>query len=365
MRKGLAVVAAAAILTRILIQGGMQDSLAAKLQDALADGNLLHASIQLELGTPVATATPPDGPAASPEAPLDAPEETALPLPLAVGEEEDGETPPDKVKEENGGTDKAGADGGAEIRAATIDGSKLLTNDTEQEIDVVACMAEGLSLRLPAGSPQILIIHTHSTEAYSTADGENYEATGEYRTTDREHSVVKVGDVLAEELSARGLNVIHDRGIYDYPSYAGSYARSGAAVESYLSEYPDLAVVIDLHRDALGDGDVIYKTMAELQGETSSQLMLLVGTGENGLTHPLWRENLKLGLAMQNAINEDFPTLARPLAVKPERYNQQLTTGSLLLEVGSSGNTLSEALCAVRLFAEAVGPLLLSLVESG
>jgi stage II sporulation protein P len=363
MRKGLAVVAAAAILTRILIQGGMQDGLAARLQDALADGNLLHASIQLELGTPAATAAPSDGPAASPEAPLDTPEETALPLPLVVGEEEDSETPPDG--EESNDAEKTEEDGGAEIRAATIDGSKFLTNDTEQEIDVAACMAEGLSLRLPADSPQILIIHTHSTEAYSPADGESYEATGEYRTTDREHSVVKVGDVLAEALTAQGLVVLHDRGIYDYPSYAGSYGRSGAAVESYLSEYPDLAVVIDLHRDALGDGDVVYKTMAEVQGETSSQLMLLVCTGESGLAHPLWRENLKLALALQSAVNEDFPTLARPVAVKPERYNQQLTTGSLLLEVGSSGNTLSEALCAVRLFAEAAGPLLLSLVEGG
>ncbi len=363
MRKGLAVIAAAAVLTRILIQGGMQDGLAARLQDALADGNLLHASIQLELGTPIATAAPPDGPAASPEVPLDVPEETAMPLPLAGGEEDAGETPP--AGEESASTPAPEEKDGAEIRAATIDCSRLFSNDTKQEIDAAACLAEGLSLRLPADSPQILIIHTHSTEAYSPVDGERYEASGDYRTTDLEHSVVKVGDALSEALTAQGLSVIHDRGIYDYPSYAGSYARSGAAVESYLSEYPDLAVIIDLHRDALGDGDVVYKTMAELQGETCSQLMLLVGTGENGLAHPLWRENLKLALAMQNAVNGEFPTLARPVAVKPERYNQQLTTGSLLLEVGSSGNTLSEALCAVRLFAEAVGPLLLSLVDNG
>lgn len=97
---------------------------------------------------------------------------------------------------------------------------------------------------------------------------------------------MRVGDELAAALEAQGLSVLHDREIYDYPSYTGSYSRSGAAVEEYLAQYPDIAVVIDLHRDALGDGDVTYKTMAELDGQTSSQLMMLVGTGEGGLLPP-------------------------------------------------------------------------------
>jgi stage II sporulation protein P len=84
--------------------------------------------------------------------------------------------------------------------------------------------------------------------------------------------------------------------------------------------------------------------------------MLLVGTGEGGLEQPHWEKNLRLALAIQNAVNKTYPTLARPVAVVPERYNQHLTDGSLLLEVGSIGNTLSEAVCAVRLFARAAGP---------
>lgn len=91
--------------------------------------------------------------------------------------------------------------------------------------------------------------------------------------------------------------------------------------------------------------------------------MLVMGTGENGLEHPYWRENLKLALAMQKAMDDKYPTLTRPINLAQERYNQHLTQGSLILEVGSSGNTLSEALCAVELFADAVAPLLLSLVE--
>ena len=118
-----------------------------------------------------------------------------------------------------------------------------------------------------------------------------------------------------------------------------------------------------MHRDAIGDGDVVYKTMAELSGQPCSQVMLLAGTGENGLSHPNYMENLKLALYLQKAVVDSRPTLARPIALKKERYNQQLTTGSLILEVGSNGNTLDEALRAVRLFADAVAPALTELVE--
>ena len=172
-----------------------------------------------------------------------------------------------------------------------------------------------------------------------------------------------MGDELAKQLEQAGLRVLHDREIYDYPSYTGSYERSGAAVAGYLEEYPDIAVVLDLHRDALGADGVVYKTMAEEEHVVASQIMLLVGTDESGLEHPRWRENLALALYLQEAVGRLHPTLMRPVAVVPQRYNQHLTQGSLILEVGSSGNTLQEALAAVRLFAEAAGPALLALTE--
>ena len=93
--------------------------------------------------------------------------------------------------------------------------------------------------------------------------------------------------------------------------------------------------------------------------------MLVVGTAESGLSHPRWQENLHLALHLQERMNRMYPTLARPLSLVPERYNQHLTAGSFILEVGSSGNTLREALTAARLFGEAAGPLLASLAEGG
>ena len=251
-----------------------------------------------------------------------------------------------------------------EILETTIPGEQLLKNDTAYEIDPGAILAEGPGLRLPAEGPQILIMHTHGSEAYTPAGLDRYDASDANRTQDPRYSVIRVGDELAERLEEQGLRVLHDREIYDYPSYTGSYSRSGEAVARYLERYPEIAVVIDLHRDALGADGVVYKTMAEEEGTVASQIMLLVGTDESGLEHPNWQKNLALALYLQQAAASAHPTLMRPVSLVPQRYNQQLSPGSLLLEVGSSGNTLQEALSAIRLFAGAVGPALLALAES-
>ncbi len=244
------------------------------------------------------------------------------------------------------------------ILPTTIEGGMVVNNNTSYELDLEKLVSEGTSVKLASEGPQVLIIHTHGSEAYTPDITDDYASTDDYRTEDPQYSVIRVGDELASCLESYGISVIHDRSIYDYPSYTGSYRRSGAAIEEYLKEYPGISVILDVHRDAIGDGDVVYKTMAEAGGKPCSQLMLLVGTGENGLEHLKWQENLKFALMLQSAVVAKHPSLARPIALKKERYNQHLTTGSLILEVGSSGNTLSEALNAVRLFADAVAPVL-------
>lgn len=244
------------------------------------------------------------------------------------------------------------------ILPTTIEGGMVITNNTSYELDLNSLVAEGTSVKLASEGPQVLIIHTHGSEAYTPSIADGYASTDNYRTEDSEFSVIRVGDELASCFESYGISVIHDRNVYDYPSYTGSYARSEDAIKKYLEEYPGISVVIDLHRDSIGDGDVVYKTLAEDSGKPCSQLMMLVGTGENGLEHPNWQENLKFALYLQSAVISKYPSLARPIALKKERYNQHLTTGSLILEVGSSGNTLSEALNAVRLFADAAAPAL-------
>ncbi|MBO5496935.1 MAG: stage II sporulation protein P, partial [Oscillospiraceae bacterium] len=236
-------------------------------------------------------------------------------------------------------------------------------NETGYEVDAAELLREGPALCLPAAGPQILILHTHGSEAYTQAGLDRYQAEDQSRTSDTQFNVIRVGDELTMLLEEAGLRVLHDREIYDSPSYTGSYTRSGQAVERYLQQYPDIAVVLDLHRDALGANGVVYKTMAEEEGVVASQIMLLAGSDESGLEHPYWRENLALALYLQEAVGRRHPTLMRPVALVPQRYNQHLTPGSLILEVGSSGNTLQEALAAIRLFAESAAPALAALAE--
>lgn len=251
-----------------------------------------------------------------------------------------------------------------QIQETTIMGGLSINNATSYSVDAAEILQGGPGLSLDAGRPQILIIHTHSSEAYTQAGLDRYQPSDSCRTEDTQFNVVRIGDELTEIFQQAGLEVIHDRGIYDYPSYTGSYSRSGKAVEQYLKDSPSIKIVLDIHRDALASGDVVYKTMAEEEGEVASQLMLLAGSDESGLEHPGWRQNLALALYLQNAAISQHPTLMRPVSLVRERYNQQLSPGSLILEVGSNGNTLREALAGIRLFGQAVAPALLRLVKA-
>lgn len=245
----------------------------------------------------------------------------------------------------------------------TIAGGLNVKNGTKFDIDIHKLLAAGAGITLEAEKPQILIIHTHSSEAYTPAGLDKYDASDTSRTEDKEFNVIRIGDELESILTEAGLQVIHDRGVYDYPSYTGSYTRSGEAVQRYLEQYPTIKIVIDLHRDAIGAGDAVYKTVAEEEGVCASQVMLLVGTNESGLEHPYWRDNLQLALYLQSEVSIAHPTLMRPVEIVPQRYNQHLSRGSMILEVGSSGNTLQEALAGIRLFGNAAADALVKLVE--
>jgi stage II sporulation protein P len=230
-------------------------------------------------------------------------------------------------------------------------------NRTSHEIDINALLREAPAIELSADKPQVLIIHTHSSEAYSE--------TSSSRTLDKDLNVIKVGKVLAEELRNQGLNVIHDTGIYDYPSYSGSYSRSLEAVKKYLNEYPEIQIVFDVHRDSmtLNDGSK-YRTQYNLGEFSSAQVMLLVATGEAGLEHPNWKENLKFGLRLQKSMEDSYPGLARPLCISGERYNQHTVPGSILVEIGTDGNSIDEAVNAARLFAFTAAPVIKELTDS-
>ena len=228
------------------------------------------------------------------------------------------------------------------------------------ELDVAAMAQAELALDLPEEGPQVLIVHTHGSEAYTPDGTDTYVATGECRTADKTKSVVRVGEEVAKVLTEMGLTVVHDTELYDYPAYNGSYDRSLAAVENWLEQYPTIQVVLDIHRDALiGADGTVYKPITTINGESCAQVMLVMGS--NALyDHPDWLGNLTLAVQVQKEMNTLWPTLARPIGLRENRYNQQTAPGAMLVEVGSHGNTLQEALAAARMFARALGAVLLS-----
>ena len=244
-----------------------------------------------------------------------------------------------------------------------------LYNRTDLEVDLASELYQKLTFSLsPAeAGPQILIIHTHTTEAY-TPDGVDVYAPSDNntRTLEEPYNMLRVGDEMEEVFTEMGLKVIHDRGVYDYPAYAGAYGRSGAAVEEYLRQYPTIKLVLDVHRDALVGGDgTVYKAVTTVDRVKTAQVMVVVGTDAGGSEHPNWRDNLALGAKIQKNLDTLYPTLARPMALRQSAYNQALCPGSLLVEVGTHGNTLQEALAGARDFARAAGAVFLGLVEEG
>ncbi len=213
--------------------------------------------------------------------------------------------------------------------------------------------------------PQVLIMHTHTTESYIPFTGDYYDKTMSFRSTDNGENMAVVGDRIARELEAAGIGVIHDTTQHDYPSYNGSYDRSRETIARYLAEYPSIRVVLDIHRDAIASGEAVYSAEAEIDGRTAAQVMIISGCDDGTMGYPDYMKNLSFAAALQNQLEGDYPTLTRPVLFDYRHYNQDLTTGSLLLEVGSHGNTLEQAAYTGELIGKSLSRLLNGMKTGG
>jgi len=241
----------------------------------------------------------------------------------------------------------------------TVCGRVYISNSTSHELSA-AELQKPFAAALGEEGPQVLILHTHGSEAYTPVPGTEIVWSGDYRTTDYRYNVVHVGDEMADAFGEAGISVLHDRTLYDYPSYNGAYDRALEAIRGYLERYPSIRFVLDVHRDAIEDGQGNqYKVVSEVEGVgVPAQMSLVMGSDGSGLDHPGWMENLRLAAAVQQDILEHYPTLMRPVLLRNSRYNQHATAGSLLVEVGAAGNSPEEAVLAGRLFAERMAAVL-------
>ncbi|MCI9444233.1 MAG: stage II sporulation protein P [Oscillospiraceae bacterium] len=240
-----------------------------------------------------------------------------------------------------------------------VTGDVYIDNRTDQELDAGIFDETFAAALSEEEGPQVLIVHTHGSEAYTMPPGQEYEPSGDCRTTDCNYNVVRVGDELARVLEETGICVLHDPTLHDYPEYSGAYGRSLDAVEKAMAEHPSISIVLDVHRDAISDGDGNpYKVISNVAGLNIAQMSMVIGTDGGGLDHPEWRENLKLAAAVQQKLADSYPTLMRPITVRNSRYNQHVTPGALLVEMGAAGNSLDEALVSARLFGAALAETL-------
>lgn len=285
-------------------------------------------------------------------------EDTAATAQAPAEQQETQETPTDDggaVRETITANSNTVSGGGVEVnngtQGITVDPAALATSVLTQTI---APASQG---------PQILIMHTHGSEAYTMVGDDIYTETDTSRTDDPNYNMIRVGEEMKAVFESMGFSVIHDTSLYDYPNYTGSYTRSLAGIQSMLEQYPTISVVLDVHRDALIASDgTVYKAVTQVNGEDVAQVMLVVGTNDGGLTHPGWQDNLNLAAHIQLGMTAIEPTLARPINLRSQRFNQHLTPCSLLVEVGTSGNTLQEALRGARYFAQAAGTVYQGLV---
>ena len=218
-----------------------------------------------------------------------------------------------------------------------------------------------LSINLD-GEPQVLIIHTHTTESYEQDNDGYYDTRFDGRSLCPANSVVGVGAALAQTLADNGICVIHDGTVFDDPLYENSYSRSRERIEQILSEYPSIKVVLDIHRDGISDGDARIAPIAETDSGTAAQIMIICGCDDGSGILPDYMKNLRFAIYLQQGIERDNPGLTRPLLFDYRFYNQDLTAGSLVIEIGALGNSREQAVLSARLVGESVASLLKELM---
>ena len=225
-------------------------------------------------------------------------------------------------------------------------GKVKIKNETEYELT-----NEMLQPNITIENKNVVLFHTHSCESYTSSEAHPYTPTGNFRTTDLNYTVTRVGTELENQLKQYNYNVIHDTSYHDYPAYNGSYTRSLATVENILQTNPS-DMVIDVHRDAIGSRSDYAPTVKIGENDVAAQIMFVVGTNNGGLWHPNWNQNLKFAIKIQEKAEEMYPGLFKPITLTKSRYNQHTAKYANIIEVGATGNTLEQCLTSMKYLAK-------------
>lgn len=252
-------------------------------------------------------------------------------------------TAPDQAQTEPEATEENalpvfGTDDAKQIKINNVAGYKA---------NVKNLLKQPLKWNLKGDKPTVLILHSHATEGYKGTSG--------YRSKSKAKNMVAIGAELKTLLEKEGIGVVHDKTLHDSPSYNDAYYNARESIQKYLNKYPSIQLVLDLHRDAVTDEDGKQTGVAIKVGKTATaQLMLVVGTDAGGMSHPNWEKNMALAVKLNAQLERNTPGICRPISFRTQRFNQDLSPGALIVEVGAAGNTQKEALAAAKLLGQAV-----------
>lgn len=227
-----------------------------------------------------------------------------------------------------------------------VEFSKLLNDDLP------------FNVKKDTDKPQVLIYHTHTGEAYLDADVDYFYESFYSRTNNNSFNVVAVGDAIADVLEKNGVKTVHDTTVHD-STYNGSYDRSAQTVRDDMEKNPEIKVVLDIHRDALGSEEKKVKTVFEHNGKKGAQIMILSGCdpdNERGFQN--WKNNLSFALKIQNTAEKLYPGMTRPMDFGYFAYNEYICDGSLLIEIGTDANSIDEAEYTGRLLGDVLSRVL-------
>lgn len=231
-----------------------------------------------------------------------------------------------------------------------------VANRTSFKIDIEQLLNGKLGLKFNKKGPKVLIYHTHTTESYLV----NKKDIGKFGipsyNKDPRYNVVRVGEELSRNLKKYGIDVLHNGTVHD-SNFPAAYGASLKTLLQYVKSYPSIKIMFDLHRDGLSSKQKL-REVANIKGKNAAKIMFVVGTNGNGLPHPNWKENLKFALKLQQVLNDKYPGLSKPILISKNRYNQQVTMDTLIVEIGGDGNLLSECLESTKYLADAVNTVI-------
>ncbi len=198
----------------------------------------------------------------------------------------------------------------------------------------------------PIEGPIVCIYCTHNAESYANMGADRLEG--------KNGGVFEVAKQLQSSLEKTGIQTVLCETIHDYPEWTKSYANSLESLKKMKKKYPSLQIYIDVHRDAAFEG---VSTTFENDGKKAAKVMLIVGSNQR-LTHDNWKENLAFSQSIGSLLEKNYPGILRGVRVQDGRYNQHFSPKCILLEVGSTDNTLAEAKASAQMIAKTLSEIL-------